>query len=103
MKEELLNIIKAHGPDEPIASFKIEERLGIPGSEVRAFVKALRHEGEPICICSNGYYYANEFSHVEKTVRNLESRATSLFKTASLMRKRFSEVNFEPNGQGKLF
>lgn len=90
MKQDLLNIIINHAPDNPIKSAVLEEYLGIPGTQVRDLVRALRSDGENICSSSLGYYYSTDPKHIEATINSLERRARSEMKTAAAMRRKFN-------------
>lgn len=95
IKTKLLRQIKQHGSDNRIYSAAIEVLFNIPGSTLRDYIRDLRRDGEPIVMSREGYYYEDSFTAVEKTVKNLESRALSMLKTSNILRKRYKKGQFE--------
>jgi len=101
VQDSILSSIKLRTSKNPIMSFELEKSYGIPGTEVRNIIRALRRDGYPIAHCSVGYYYARTSDEIDSTASDLENRAKSLFETASKMRSYFNR-NLQKQ-EGSLF
>lgn len=90
----LLNFIKKYKKSNPVNSKTIENLYKITGAKVREIIHNLRRSGELIGSNSDGYFICANFDELEATIANLESRATDMFETARILKKRF-EFNQE--------
>lgn len=68
-----------------VKSKELENTLGFKSSEIRACVRYLRNNGEPIVSSVKGYKYSHCPAEILKTVSHLKSRSFSMLNTAKAM------------------
>ena len=81
-----------------VISAKIEEGLGLSGSEVRAMVNTLRRKEHPIGSNTHGYYYANNERELRETIQHLTERRNSISAVITGL-----ELAFKTDNQGRIF
>lgn len=98
IRAAVLHILEHHrGPDASITMLQLfvaaTGEIVIPGRKydqtriIRSVIDQLREEGTPVCYDGSGYFLARNTADIEPTVRHLESRALSHFKTAANLRR----------------
>lgn len=65
-----------------VKSKRIEEVLGISGSEVRNYVNHLRQQGMPIVSGAKGYKYTTDPAEIDECLMHMYSRARSIKEAA---------------------
>lgn len=64
----------SRGHNYPISSSQISAVFQITGIEIRKRINEARCSGEPICSCSNGYFYSEKEEDIKRTIDSLQGR-----------------------------
>lgn len=92
-RDHFLAKLKTHTVKNPCQSFQLEARFEISGPEVRILVQELRRKGHPIANVTpdgvKGYFYAQSYTEIEPTIRDLESRSLSMLNTIKQLKEKF--------------
>lgn len=93
-----LKLIREHTFEMPIKSKKIEIELGLKGIEVRAIVRYLRRYDYQIGSGQKGYFWIQTKEELEKTIKHLSERISSLQTTILELNKiKIIETNLIQN------
>lgn len=96
----IVHIKLHHRIENPVLSKLLELEFNTSGEVVREAVKEARRDGIPIAMCQHGYFLARNYEEFKSTLHNLESRATSLFKTIYTFKQKYGLIQ---NNQESLF
>lgn len=69
---------EAYGKENTHTSDEICKMFNINGAMLRGIVHDWRAKGYPICSDSGGYYYAKTQEELERTIKQLTSRANKI-------------------------
>lgn len=91
-KNDLIDIIAARTPEEPISQAELAQALGVRDTRaVRLAVQRLRRAGMPvISSCSpfhGGYWFTSDPEVMNQFLDGMKKRAHGIFKTARAMRR----------------
>lgn len=80
MRTKVLALLKATatGRENAVKAKAIKAYLGLGDSQLRDIVNSLRLEGNPICSCGSGYFYASNKVEVNESINQLQSRIMSI-------------------------
>lgn len=70
----VMNILENGSPGIPIGSRQLEARLGCNGPTVRGIVSFLRENGYPVCSDKRGYWLAQSWDDLHRTIKHLSER-----------------------------
>ena len=80
---------KHKGKSNAILSAELQKKFNCSGRDIRNMVNEMRIRGVPICICNNGYYYAESVEDIESTIAQLGSRIRGIKAAQDGLRKKF--------------
>lgn len=75
------------GRGKAVYSRELQQIFNLDGRSLRRKINRLRQEGEPICSCENGYYYAENQRELDDTIFRLNELAAKVTKAKSGMEK----------------
>lgn len=75
------------GRGKAVYSRELQHIFELDGRSLRRKINRLRQEGEPICSCENGYYYAETQRELEDTIFRLNELASKVTKAKCGMEK----------------
>lgn len=93
MRYQIYNYLQR--ADRPIYSQELERSFNLSGEKIRDHIRELRREGVPIVGSPKGYFIAKNREELEELISNLEGRATSMFKTVSMLKKNRERAEYQ--------
>lgn len=100
---EVLRIIGAHGPANPIKIAALTQRTGLKERAIKGIVSEARKRGVPICSRKEepaGYWWPSTAAEIESTAEELRLQARNMFFTIGRMAG--SDTMFNLMGQTRL-
>lgn len=94
---EALQAVLPRGAANAKPRAQLARELGLSDRNTRALIEAARNEGLLICNEQNGhgYYIASDLDEIERTWRQMRSRAIATFRAARHFRRALKEAGRE--------
>jgi len=82
MRTKICEYLKEHhtGRNHAVYSRELQRIFALDGRNLRRKINRLRQDGEPICSCEHGYYYAETQKELDDTIFRLNEMATKVSK-----------------------
>lgn len=87
LAERIGDMLRTHkrGESNAAKSAAIEKAYGLPGQTVRAMIRYLRENGNPICSSGRGYFWAATQDELDRCKAHLRARRNSIDRTLQEM------------------